>query len=122
MARSARAAVDDHMVAVNLHDAERLMETLHFPFVQLWPDGQVVFEATSEGAGSQYRGSVLGTEWHHSTVEQATELTKADEAVAFRVEFTRRREDDSVIARYEAVWVTTQRDDVWRIQFRHGPN
>jgi hypothetical protein len=66
------------------------------------------------------KNSILGSEWHHTVLESAKEITQGSEAVSFRVTFSRRREDESVMGNYEAVWIATNTGTGWAIQFRHG--
>jgi hypothetical protein len=120
MASTAREAVDAHMKAINALNSDAMINSQHFPFVHLWPDGRADFVENSGDFLPLNKDSDLGTEWHHTVLESAEEITQGREAVSFRIAFSRRRADDSVLGQYEAVWIATKNGKDWGIQFRHG--
>ena len=118
-AESARAALSSHMEAINSLDADALIASQHFPFGHLWPRGEWKFTPSAADVQPIDR-TKLGAEWHHSVIENAEEIVVGKGAATYRIEFTRRRADNSIIGRYQAVWVVTRIADQWKVQFRHG--
>ena len=66
------------------------------------------------------RKTRLGSEWNRSVLESVEQLMSNEEAATYRIIFSRRRGDGSVMGRYEAVWVATRIGGEWKVQFRHG--
>jgi hypothetical protein len=120
MASTAREAVEAHMSAINELNSGAMINSQHFPFIHLWPDGRADFAETASDFRPLNKDNDLGTEWHHTVLDSAKEITQDNEAVSFRIEFSRQRADDSVLGQYEAVWIATNNGNEWGIQFRHG--
>ena len=118
-AESARAALSSHMEAINSLDTDIVIESQHFPFGHLWPRGEWKFTQSVADFQPIDRAK-LGAEWHHSVIEDAEEIVVSGGAATYRIEFTRRRADNSIIGRYQAIWVVTKIADQWKVQFRHG--
>ena len=120
MTKSARDAVEAHMNAINQLDDEAIIASQNFPCVHIWPDGKTDYVATRDDFEPHDWDSILGSDWHHTVLDSAEEITRGSEAVSFRVTFSRRRADKSVIGSYEAIWIATNTGNGWGIQFRHG--
>ena len=101
-------------------DSQAMIASQNFPFVHIWPDGKTDYVETQEDFIPVDKDSVLGSEWHHTFLESAKEITQGGEAVSFRITFSRRREDESIIGSYAAIWIATNTETGWAIQFRHG--
>lgn len=119
-AESPDAAISAHMDAINSHDDARIIESQRFPFGHLWPNG--TWEITdSPGEFQPINWSArLGSDWNRSVLEVVEQIIADQLSATYRIEFTRRRSDDSVLGRYEAIWIATRSDDQWKVQFRHG--
>lgn len=120
MANTARAAVDAHMTAINELNSDAMINSQSFPFVHLWPDGRADFVETASDFLPIDKDSDLGKEWSHTVLESAKEITHGSQAISFHITFSRRRADDSVLGKYEAIWIATNNGNGWGIQFRHG--
>ena len=120
MASTAREAVDAHMAAINELDSDAMINSQNFPFVHLYPDGRTDFVGTASDFLPLNKDSDLGTEWNHTVLESAEEMTQGSQAISFRITFSRRRADESVLGQYEAIWVATNIGNGWGIQFRNG--
>ena len=120
MSKTASEAVEVHMNAINQMDSEMMIASQNFPFVHIWPDGRTDYVETRDDFVPPDKDSVLGSEWHHTVLESAKEITQGSAAVSFRIEFSRRRVDESVMGQYEAIWIATNTGNGWGIQFRHG--
>ena len=120
MAETPRSALDLHMAAISKLDPAAMCESQNFPFVHIWPDGSTEFTETEEDFEFPDVSKILGSAWHHSVLEEAEEVTRDDNAISYRVVFTRRRDDDSILGKYEAIWLVTRSSGNWGVQFRHG--
>ena len=120
MASTAREAVDTHMNAINELNSDAMISSQNFPFVHLYPDGRTDFVGTAGDFLPLNKDSDLGTEWDHTVLESAEKITQGSQTISFRITFSRRRADDSVLGLYEAIWVATNNGNGWGIQFRHG--
>jgi len=118
-AETPEAALAAHMRAINTLEADQMLATQHFPFTHLWHDGRSDYTATAAEFEAIDR-SVLGPEWHHSVLDDAKEVARADSAVTYLISFSRRRADNSLINSFRAIWIATKVDGDWRVQFRHG--
>ena len=118
-AETPEAALAAHMRAINTLEADQILATQHFPFTHLWHDGRSDHVSTAAEFEVIDR-SLLGPEWHHSVLDDAKEVARADSAVTYLISFSRRRADDSLINSLRAVWIATKVDGDWRVQFRHG--
>jgi len=68
-----------------------------------------------------YLGDFLaraGADWHHSEWDFRNVIAAGPAKVHLDVQFTRYREDDSVIGVYPAVYVVVNQDGRWGIQCR----
>ena len=118
-AETSEAALEAHMSAINTLETDRIVSTQHFPFTHLWPDGRSDHQPTAADF-EPIDPAVLGSEWHHSVLDDAEEIARTETSVTYLIAFSRHREDDSRIGRYRAIWIATQVGGDWRVQFRHG--
>jgi hypothetical protein len=118
-AETPEAALTAHMRAISSLEADQILASQHFPFTHLWHDGRSDHVATA-AEFTVIDPSLLGPEWHHSVLDDAKEIARADSAVTYLITFSRLRADDSLINSLRAVWVVTKVDGDWRVQFRHG--
>jgi hypothetical protein len=112
-------AFEDHIDALNERNDKAVIASQRFPFGHLWPDGRWAF-VESPADYEPFDFATLGLEWHRSVIESAEHLVSNEDAATYRIIFSRRRVDDSVMGRYEAVWIATNVHGDWRVQFRHG--
>ena len=119
-AETSVAALHAHMDALNTTETAAVAASQHYPFQHLWPDGQWWSIPSAEEMAPLDLSGLLGSEWRRSVIEDTTLIMAGELAHSYRVIFSRRRADDSVMGRFEAIWVATLKDGAWRVQFRHG--
>jgi hypothetical protein len=119
-AESPDAAIASHMDAINARNDEAIISSQRFPFGHLWPDGRWELVASAAEFKPIDWKTRLGSEWHRSVLESADQIMSNDDAATYQIVFSRRREDGSVMGRYEAVWIATKIQNDWKVQFRHG--
>lgn len=119
-AETADGAISDHMDAINERSDEAIISSQRFPFGHLWPDGRWEHVESAADFHPINWKTRLGSEWHRSVLESADLVMSNEDAATYRIVFSRRREDGSVMGRYEALWVATKIENDWRVQFRHG--
>jgi len=120
--REALGAVDRYLAALNAHDTPGIRDAFNFPHIRVGATGKITrFEKPEDyDFGAYFLSRTSKDGWHH-TVWDKTEVVFATEAKAHvAVDFTRYREDGSVIGRYFSLYVVTCQDGHWGIQVGSG--
>ena len=123
--RGAEAAVEERALQVarayidtfNARDVEAWRGTLNFPHVRL-ASGSVRYWATLEDYTFDFDELSRATGWVSSVLDSAEVVQSFSDKVHITAQFTRYRADGSVIGRYHALWVVTEKDGHWGIQCR----
>jgi catechol 2,3-dioxygenase-like lactoylglutathione lyase family enzyme len=117
----AMAVTDAFLATFNDRDAAGHAATLAYPHVRL-ASGQVrIWQTAEEATGQMETGMELLTSragWHHSEWDHRRVIHDDPAKVHLDVQFTRYRQDGSVIGVYPAVYVIVPVDGAWRIQSR----
>jgi hypothetical protein len=123
MDKANRAAVDAaiavmtaHFAAINARDEQAVNNTLHFPHYRL-SQGRL---QTWPGPGSyldDFRARTTA-DWHHSSLDRHDVVAAGPDKVHLDVEFTRYRQDNSVIGVYRSLWVISCLGGRWAAQLR----
>ena len=105
-----------HMAALNARDEPGLNATLHFPHHRL--SGGLL--KTWAGPGEYLRDFQGRTtdDWHHSAWDKLDVVAASSDKVHLNVQFTRYREDDSVIGIFRSMWVISLLAGRWAAQLR----
>lgn len=113
---AAMAVLEAHFEALNARDEAAINATLHFPHYRL-SRGRL---QTWAGPGSYLADFRARTtdDWHHSTLDRRDVVAAGFDKVHVNVQFTRWREDDSVIGEYRSLWVVSSLDGRWAAQLR----
>jgi hypothetical protein len=117
----AMAVTDAFLASFNACDAPAHAATLAYPHVRLasgrvriWPDVGEAVPAMEQGITAlRERAGWDHSEWDHRRVIHA-----GPDKVHLDVQFTRYREDGSVIGVYPAVYAVVREDDRWLIAAR----
>lgn len=115
------AAVDRYYAALNAHDEEGVRDAFHYPHVRIGATGKVTIYPTREDYRFAFfydRTSKDG--WHHSAWDAAEVVFATPDKAHIAIDFTRYRQDGSVIGRYFSLYVITRRDGKWAIQAGSG--
>ncbi len=113
---AAKAVLVAHFAAINARDEQAVNETLHFPHYRLSQGRLQTWEAPGHYL-ADFRGRTTN-DWHHSSLDRSDVIAASEDKVHFDVEFTRYREDGSVIGEYRSLWVISCLDGLWAAQLR----
>lgn len=120
-AREALAVVDRYLAGLNARDTEAIRAAFNFPHLRIGVKGNLArFENPSDYDFSHFYRATSPDGWHHTRWDK-TEVVFATEGKAHvAVNFTRCREDDSVIGHYFSLYIVTCQDGHWGIQVGSG--
>jgi hypothetical protein len=114
--QSARDFID----AFNAQDHERLAGTLNYPHVRLANGRFVTIESLEEFVNRSRKGrSLLEAEgWDHTVLRTIQVVHSGPDKVHMALSIDRCHADDSVYNQFETLWIATEVDGHWGIQFR----
>ena len=116
---AARAAMHGFMAAFNRRDAEAIRSRwFHFPHVRLHSGKVTLMSRPEDFANRVWEGKGQSAGWGYSAWDYIELVDIGPGKVHFRVQFTRYRDDASVIGSYRSLYVVTLQDDRWAIQCR----
>ena len=104
----------------NARDAEVQVDTFNFPHVRL-AGGQF---RTIEDGDAMRRQNESGTErlktegWGHTTLEAIEPVQSGPGKVHVALHYARRRADGTVYNEFDSLWIVTEQDGHWGVQFR----
>ncbi len=111
--------LDAFMAAFNARDETAWTNTLHFPHVRiasgetrLDPSAEVMLEALDFDQFAERFG------WHHSAWVSRVVVQSGPDKVHVAVRVARYREDGSVLAEFDSLYIVTLRDGRWRVAGR----
>lgn len=120
-AREALAAVDRYLAALNARNTPAIRDAFNFPHMRIGATGKLSRFENPEDYDFDYFYRRTSRDGWHRTEWDKTEVVFATEGKAHvAVDFTRYREDGSVIGRYFSLYVVTCQDGHWGIQFGSG--
>jgi hypothetical protein len=117
---SARATIERWLEAFNARDAEGQIATFNFPHVRL-AGGQF---RTIEDADAMRRLNETGTPrlaeegWSYTTLEACEAVQSGPGKVHCALHYARRREDGTIYNEFDSLWIVTDQDGHWGVQFR----
>jgi NTF2-like protein (DUF6841) len=112
---------DRFLATFNNGDAPAHAATLAYPHVRLASGTVRIWNDIDEAATAMTRAIAAlrgSAQWHHSEWDHRHVIHFHTTKVHLDVQFTRYREDESVIGIYPAVYVIVQHDGQWLIQCR----
>ncbi len=115
---TAMEVLDSFMKAFNARDILALERTLHFPHYRIASGGVSVLEraGTRPDAFDRFTASTPG--WHHSAWKQRRVIHSGPSKVHVDTQFVRYREDGSVVATFDSIYIVTKQDGRWGIKGR----
>lgn len=113
---AALAVLDAHFVAINAQDGDAVAATLHFPHYRL-SQGRLQTWPGPESYLADFRARA-GDDWHHSSLDRCDIVAAGADKVHVDVQFTRYRQNDSVIGVFRSLWVISFLDGRWAAQLR----
>lgn len=119
--RAALAAVDAYLAGLNARDTRAIRSAFNFPHFRIGAKGNLVrYEKPEDYAFDNFLAGVRSDGWHHTRWDKVEAVFCTEAKVHVAVDFTRYREDGSVIGRYFSLYVVTCQDGHWGIQVGSG--
>ena len=115
------AVVDRYLAALNARDTGAIRAAFNFPYMRIGATGTLSrYERPDDYDFDHFHRTTRHDAWHHTEWDR-TEVVFATAGKAHvAVNFTRYREDGSVIGRYFSLYVVTCQDQHWGIQVGSG--
>ncbi len=113
----ALAVLDQFMLHFNALNVSQWEATFHFPHYRLASGSMNILNDPS-GRTAQQLQQALGKEWHHSAWLKREVLHVSENKVHINTRFARYREDNSVIAEYDSLYLVTRENGRWGIKLR----
>lgn len=115
----ARAAMDGFMQAFNARDAAAIRSTwFHFPHIRFHSGKVTVMATPADYVNLVWESQTQSKGWGRSAWDYVDVIDAGPEKVHFRVQFTRYRDDGSVLGSYRSLYIVTRVDGRWAIQGR----
>ena len=117
----ALAAVDRYLAALNARDEAAIRDAFNFPHVRIGADGNFrIWKEPQDYHFEYFRKLTEADGWHHTEWDKIEIVFATDAKVHVAVNFSRYREDNSLISRYFSLYVVTYRNGHWGIQAGSG--
>jgi len=118
-AQHAMRVLDEFMATFNARDEKAWMETLHFPHVRVAAGGTRLDETPGTMmANFDFERFAKQFDWHHSAWLSREIVQSGPEKVHVIVRFARYREDGSVTAEFDSLYIVSRRDGRWAVAGR----
>jgi hypothetical protein len=117
-AQRCEALLVEWMEALNRHDAIGMDAVMRFPHVRAAANKLFVYEAPGNNPMDLFTKLVELQGWHHSAWTEIKLLQSSPIKAHYAVQYTRYRKNRSVIGVYDSLYVFTEVDGDWRLQFR----
>ncbi len=115
---AALKTLDNYMQAWNQRDLAAMDATFHFPHVRIASGRIHILEAASARPSDFFDRFIKTTGWDYSLWDYRQVIQSNHEKVHFAVQFTRYKEDNSVIGHYPSLWIVALIDNKWGVQAR----
>ena len=123
---TAAGAVERHSEAINERDVDAYLDSTNFPFTYQNYNGVALTIDSADAYGAEATPwpweIILGTDpgWDHTTFDVVEEVARSVSSAVFLVTISRMDATGSVYGTFRALWIATERDGHWGIQFRHN--
>lgn len=111
------AVLDEFMLQFNDLKVPAWEATFQFPHYRLASGNMNVLEKPSGRTSTQLKNA-LGSEWHHSAWLQREIVHLSATKVHVDTRFARYREDNSLIAAFNSLYIVTFENERWGIKLR----
>jgi hypothetical protein len=117
--QQAMRVLDEFMRAFNARDEKAWTATLHFPHVRI-ASGATRLDTTPEAmlSGFDFERFAKRFEWHHSAWLSREVVQFDADKVHVIVRFARYREDESLIAEFDSLYIVSRREGRWAVAGR----
>lgn len=117
LTQQAMAVLDEFILQFNSLNIEAWEATYHFPHYRL-ASGKMTILNEPSGRTPQQLKNALGAEWHHSAWIKRQIVHASPTKIHVDTQFARYREDNSVIAIYDSLYILTNENGRWGIKMR----
>ncbi|MBI1919601.1 MAG: hypothetical protein HYS23_00825 [Geobacter sp.] len=114
---AADAVLEAFTESFNARDTIGMDSLLHFPHVMYLGGELIVWEAPGQ-LPPDFFAKLIAKGWERTVYESKTPILVSSDKVHFRVIYTRRRGDGSVVSTHDNVWIVTRVDGRWAIALR----
>ncbi len=114
----ALGALTLYMNSWNTRNLDGMDAAFHFPHVRIASGRVHVMEGPMARSGAFFTKFIENTGWHYTLWDYRRAVQSTDDKVHFAVQFTRYREDNSVIGVYPSLWIVAKLDGRWGVQAR----
>ena len=119
--REALAAVDRYLAGLNARDTDAIRAAFNFPHLRIGSKGTLArFETPADYDFAHFYNATRGDGWHRTRWDRTEAVFATEGKVHVAVDFTRCREDGSVIGRYFSLYIVTCQNGHWGIQVGSG--
>ena len=119
--REALAAVDRYLAGLNARDTEAIRSAFNFPHLRIGTKGNISrYEKREDYDFSNFFSATSKDGWHHTKWDKTEAVFATEGKVHVAVDFTRYREDNSVIGHYFSLYIVTCLHGHWGIQIGSG--
>jgi ketosteroid isomerase-like protein len=117
---SATQAIKDFYEAVNSADNSALLKTLNLPHAFLFGNGTLLPAHQPDGPGAtmDFDRMKRNEGWHMSSIDALTPINASPDSVTFEIIFSRYHKNGLKYRTVPALWVLTNKDGHWGVQFR----
>lgn len=118
----ALSVLDEFLSHFNNQDFKAVAETFHYPHVRIARGKVFVWNSPKDFLDARTAEAIVRhlkvTGWHHTKWDTREVIQKGSNKIHIAVQFTRYREDGSVIGTYDSFYIVTKKDGRWGIQAR----
>ena len=106
------------MDALNAYDAEAMDALMHFPHVRFTGSKVSVYEVAGSNPMDLFQRLKDQDNWYRSYWTKIEVLQAGEEKIHYAVQYDRLRTDETIIGRYDSLYVMVFKDSRWAIQAR----
>jgi len=119
---TARKALEAFIAAFNTGDDAKLRTTMQFPFVSFTGGSQVLINTIPEDFSQGFEGLREQEGWDSSSFDYNTLkiFLSSEDKIHLSVDYRRYKENGNRYATGTSLYIVTQKDGSWGLQFRSG--
>jgi hypothetical protein len=116
----AREVIERWVAAFNARDVEGEIAAFNFPHVRL-ANGRFETIEGPDTLRTRHERSTAGLQaegWHHTNLDTIEAVQSGPDKVHFTLRYTRCRADGTPYDTFDSLWIVTDQDGHWGVQFR----
>ena len=115
--QEALKAINYYQNSWNTRNLEGMEDAFHWPHVRI-SSGRIHYMEKPLWQPDFFEKFIAATGWHYSLWDYRRAIQSTDNKVHFACQFSRYREDDSLIGVYPTLWIVANIDGKWGVQAR----